>query len=1650
MKIPILVKFFLLLVILVSPFSVGISEVMAQIGVVIDYDGKVVRGEEYVAVSGNVYTLVSDVVGMVEIRRSNCIFDGNGYTISQGAHGIIFSEANVTIKNVVIKNCGYGISPGRSSLILNCTITNNVYGIVIGHYGMGNNIVSNNTIIENQKDGIVIKFPSNLIENNFIANNDGRGILLDGTHKHPANNSIINNVIKGNKQHGIEIVWTSPNTNFTQNLVAENAFNGITLYHTEKQNLCNNTIIKNGGHGVYIEASNLNVVQANTIGNNTGAGISLVAGSAGNSVSNNTLSKNSWLGIHLDSSSGNLIYHNFFSENGKVGDRQAVSLGSVNEWDNGYPSGGNLWSDYEGADIYQGPEQNQPGSDGIGDTPYIINSEKDKYPLINAIIIQPDGTVSPSNAPVDKVGDIYTLKEDIRTRIIVYRNHCVLDGNGYTISDVDGTAIFVEASEVTVTNFKITRCGIGISVYGGKDNRIIKNEITYCSEHGIVLTQTKSSMVNSNNVSFSYRNGILTDGAYNTTIASNGAASNLENGIYIINSTETHIGLNELLENRACGLALISSNNNSIGRSDILKIITGEVAAPNTITHNYLDGIYLERSSNNLITKNTISDNGHNGIFLSSSEHNGIGENKVDNNTLDGIALHRSSENVFGWNFIEGNRHAILLYESAHNRFDWTSIKLTKGDGIYIDGSSYNHIELAFLTNCTGNGIVLQGASSYNRLLKIYTEGAGGNGIFIHGSDNNEFLGVVSNASSGNGILMAAGSSNNQIIDNIIVNNTGNGIFLDRSSNNRISYSTIGNNSGIGICFWHSSDNQLIESKVENNAHDGIKLDFADHNVIEKNNVTRNKCGIVLVSESNANLLHSNEVIGNREHGFLLIDSSGNTLTKNRVATNPWQGIVLSSSSNNSLTLNTLESNGESGASLIQSFNNNVLLNIIANNSHGGLVLSQGSSNNAITNNTVTYNGYAIIVDASSGNMIYHNNFLNNTMPPLSVYSKNVWDNNYPSGGNYWSDYKGVDVYSGKNQSVTGSDGLGDSPYVIDVENVDHYPLVNSTGDVSITDLRVVQVVFDPPAIIAVKKAALYIEVFSSFVKNVAIEIKVTYGFGAQTYVERGKDNKGVIIEPGINRIYVPGGPIYPNSTSAWMEPDGGVFLYWNITGTDSGIKASLDPENKIREMNEQNNEMLISKKVIETKPLKVLVKSYYFPEAGQKPYVIDTQSSAKFLLETFPISENVFEWVQSQIVAMPGVPPEEVGAYEDWIYNHIALPQSIGAILAGYDRVVLVINNTDHDWGGLAIGMLREPDNQIPVFVDYRAFNATKGWMESTLVAHEIGHTFYLWHPHDVGPPVWRSICYCVSSRSYETEMCTFMSYCDPPNWIDPGRYWSDQKNIVTLASKKITYWNLLDQFKTVEDPEVIVISGILCRNQTVKYDYPWYYMKQGTIDSTLSQSGDYSIVMLDRQNSTLGTFRFNASFEYLMDVNGSLIKTTTNTVPFIFNLPYLVGTSRIEIRNATNAVLASRVVSAHSPTVTLTFPSGGETLPIGSVCTVKWQGSDSDGDKLTYTLMYSQDDGETWIPLALNVDGNSYLWDMGSLAKGSRYRVKVLATDGVNVGEDVSDRSFAISDQTQTNPPFWQEPWFIGAIIAFIAAALLITFLTKRRYTR
>lgn len=119
--------------------------------------------------------------------------------------------------------------------------------------------------------------------------------------------------------------------------------------------------------------------------------------------------------------------------------------------------------------------------------------------------------------------------------------------------------------------------------------------------------------------------------------------------------------------------------------------------------------------------------------------------------------------------------------------------------------------------------------------------------------------------------------------------------------------------------------------------------------------------------------------------------------------------------------------------------------NLLENNEYG-IYLGDRSGQNIISDNTISGSNIAgIILEGASNNTFFHNNFVNGVNfydsgfahRGVGALSVNAWDNG--GEGNFWSDYNGTDA---------NGNGIGDSYYQINIQNVDNFPLVapfNST-----------------------------------------------------------------------------------------------------------------------------------------------------------------------------------------------------------------------------------------------------------------------------------------------------------------------------------------------------------------------------------------------------------------------------------------------------------------------------------------------------------------------------------------------------------------------------------------------------------------------------
>ncbi len=512
--------------------------------------------------------------------------------------------------------------------------------------------------------------------------------------------------------------------------------------------------------------------------------------------------------------------------------------------------------------------------------------------------------------------------------------------------------------------------------------------------------------------------------------------------------------------------------------------------ANNVASSNYLDGIYIYRSDNITVTSNNVSSNGRNGIHFFASDTNTLTKNNIFLNGQSGVtrieysAIYVSYTNhsVIAENSVLSNLNCAFSFMSSNFNNVSNNNLSNNWNGLFFEGGNGNRIVNNTIHNNThidisptGIGISLT-SSSHNILVANSVIGHLGSILLSSESNDNtlvgNYLSSYDSLYSLSGISIAGRS-------NILMNNvmSGDGLvihgrYLQYWNTHIIDTSNIVN--GRPVYYWKNvtggtvplgasevilanCTDVIVENQDLTNGSAGIELGFSSNNTISNNTVSDSKKGIYLVgSDNNAvfgNIVSDSYVKSylNWETGIHLENSERNNLSDNNLRGNG-HGIVLAKSNNNTVTDNNVWDSTYCGIKVIRwpnfglgSHNNTITNNTVFNNRDGIYIFIE-SVNNTVAYNSLVNNMNGVYIQDASNNRIHHNNIIDNTQQAYDDRDTNEWDYGYPSGGNYWSDYVGVDAFSGPNQNLPGSDGIGDTPYVIDADSEDRYPLMNPLG----------------------------------------------------------------------------------------------------------------------------------------------------------------------------------------------------------------------------------------------------------------------------------------------------------------------------------------------------------------------------------------------------------------------------------------------------------------------------------------------------------------------------------------------------------------------------------------------------------------------------
>lgn len=453
-----------------------------------------------------------------------------------------------------------------------------------------------------------------------------------------------------------------------------------------------------------------------------------------------------------------------------------------------------------------------------------------------------------------------------------------------------------------------------------------------------------------------------------------------------------------------------------------------------------------------------------------------------------------------------------------------------------------------------------------------------------------------------------------------------------------------------------------------------------------------------------------------------------------------------------------------------------------------------------------------------------------------------------------------------------------------------------------------------------------------------------------------------------------------------------------------------------------------------ERRPIRVLsvpVRVKYGTEV-KSVQTDEWKRAGDFLRTTYPVSRKNFQWeIGPELDVSTANILTNQGQYQVWLALKNLQQRECRASNDGsrcFDRIVGYLAERPGTLNGYTYGA---PANVVAI---------QPGMFRTT--AHEIGHTYRLGDEYNGGqfncdvnptPTTYRGRDYnrqkaapfsCTnpaiqpfSGRTGGTSTRIIIDEARPFRVRDGTLLTGDLGNFMgnfpTLDQAWISphaWKQIFDQLappvaiglsaaaRTAKPQRVVLAEGTITPDGEVSLQ-PWY-----TFESTndiASADSPHRIDAIDGSDQVLASRSFELIYD-LPDQEGPLPQA-----PFAVEVPFPDGVVAFQIISGTQ-VLETVSVSTGEPTVSITSPSGGETLE--DEFTITWEASDPDGDTLYFDVAYNETGNpEDWFYLATAITETTWTDDFSTLPGSNAARIQVVATDGVNIAEATSE-SFAV----------------------------------------
>ncbi len=534
--------------------------------------------------------------------------------------------------------------------------------------------------------------------------------------------------------------------------------------------------------------------------------------------------------------------------------------------------------------------------------------------------------------------------------------------------------------------------------------------------------------------------------------------------------------------------------------------------AENNVTSNMM-GVDLRDSTTVNVSGNNISGNWY-GIYFSGTGST-ISGNAISVSNGSSIYAYGSDRIIITNNTVSNSRGGAYLSGCTRTNFS-VNLLLAPCDGLFISDST----ELALSSNViVQTGIEIGGDNTAHfDSHEIYANNLV-NGKPLRYYRNQANL-DIDNALIGQ--LIVANCTKIRV-SNTQINDTRSGIEMAFVSDAVVESCNVSYNS-VGVDLRYSFNVTISNSIASHNDGVGLFCAFSDSILIQNNSISENAYGVDLACSTNVSLIansftadgvyiwgddisHFNShqiTTDNSVNGrplYYIKDSTGLAIEGTAIGQlilanctdfeishleineTDW-GIQLAFTSNISISNCTILGNivgvslysskimrlensrvllsTEAGIESDHSDNTTISHNLFSGNEMG--VHLYFSNDFLVSNNNIRDNEYGVFLGWGCARVqTFHNNLINNSIHAWDASGTvNAWDDGYPGGGNYWDNYTGEDLNKGPNQDIPGSDGIGDTPFVIEGwYNADRYPLMHMMNQSPVAQFSVTPSVGD-------------------------------------------------------------------------------------------------------------------------------------------------------------------------------------------------------------------------------------------------------------------------------------------------------------------------------------------------------------------------------------------------------------------------------------------------------------------------------------------------------------------------------------------------------------------------------------------------------------